>query len=93
MRLRLTILRHALPPVRILWTLGSHLPHQHPDEPASASPLTSQPVSKFLEAVNEIVPLEAEQWGLEDYAVEVDGFECLHFETLGRVLREGDLVV
>ena len=52
-------------------------------------------ISQFLEQVNEVVPLESEDWGLEDYAVEVGGFECLHFAELGGaqgVLREGDVV-
>ena len=49
-------------------------------------------VSQFLEKVNDVIPLESEDWGLEDYAVEVRGFECLHFSELGQVLREDDEV-
>ncbi len=45
--------------------------------------------------MNEVIPLESEDWGLEDYAVEVAGFECLHFWEIGGVggvLRDGDVV-
>jgi len=37
--------------------------------------------------------MESGGWGLEDYAVEVDGFEVLHFQEVERVIREGDEVV
>ena len=85
MRLHLCIQRHGLPPVRILWTVGStDLPHE------SGASLT---ISKFLEQVNDIIPLEADNWGLEDYAVEVGGFECLHFSELNQILKEDDEVV
>ncbi|PGG98486.1 hypothetical protein AJ79_08858 [Helicocarpus griseus UAMH5409] len=35
----------------------------------------------------------AGQWGLEDYTVEVMGFECLHFMEVDGLLRDGDEVV
>ena len=82
MRLRLTIQRHGLPPVNVLWTVRSAVGPQ-------ASGLT---VSQFLEQVNDTIPLEADHWGLEDYAVEVEGFECLHFTELYQVLKEDDQV-
>lgn len=66
-------------------------------------------VAQLLEDVNEVVPLETAisgdvdtlgesdefggQWGLEDYVVEVDGFECLHFMHVDGLLRDGDEVV
>lgn len=60
-------------------------------------------VAQFLEDVNEVIPLETGtalldneyggQWGLEDYAVEVGGSECLHFMEVDRLLRDGDEVV
>ncbi|PKX90316.1 uncharacterized protein P174DRAFT_507055 [Aspergillus novofumigatus IBT 16806] len=60
-------------------------------------------VAQLLEDVNEVVPLETEpaifdsessgQWGLEDYAVEVGGSECLHFMEVDGLLRDGDEVV
>ncbi|KAJ5180833.1 hypothetical protein N7492_004043 [Penicillium capsulatum] len=60
-------------------------------------------IAQLLEDVNEVVPLETEpsvfdpefsgQWGLEDYAVEVNGSECLHFMEVEGLLRDGDEVV
>jgi hypothetical protein len=62
-------------------------------------------IADLLEDVNEVVPLETEeapsgldgepsgQWGLEDYVVEVAGFECLHFMEIEGLLRDGDEVV
>jgi hypothetical protein len=49
-------------------------------------------IARLLEDVNHIIPLEAEHWGLEDYVVEVQGFECLHFSPVSQVLKEDDLV-
>ena len=54
--------------------------------------------------MNEVIPLETQigdadsqydggQWGLEDYVVEVQGFECLHFMEVDGLLRDGDEVV
>ena len=85
MRLQLTVQRHALPPVHLLWSIGLIRP---PYAAAGASPTISQ----FLEQVNDIIPLESEDWGLEDYTVEVRGFECLHFSELNEVLKEDDKV-
>ena len=78
------IQRHSLPPVQLLWTVGD-----------IRSPLMPEPaalVSQLVEQVNEIVPLESEDWGLEDYVVEVRGFECLHFSELSHILRDNDEV-
>ena len=85
MRLQLTIQRHTLPPVHVLWTVGVV-------RPPYAAAGASATVSQLLEQINEIIPLESEDWGLEDYAVEVRGFECLHFSELGQILREDDEV-
>lgn len=84
MRLRLVVQRHGLPPTYVLWTAG-HLP---PNTTNGASGTISQ----LLDQVNEVIPLESEDWGLEDYAVEVGGFECLHFSELSQVLKEDDEV-
>lgn len=81
MRLRLTIQRNGLPAANILWSV--------PDT-NSASAYT---VTRLLEDVNLIVPLEAEHWGLEHYVVEVGGFECLHFMPVGQCLKEDDHVL
>ena len=88
MRLHLIIQRNGLPTTQILWTVNQSV------KPPSAAPpaATSITISQFLEQVNEIIPLEADEWGLEDYAVEVQGFECLHFSELSQVLKEDDEV-
>ncbi|KAL8850515.1 MAG: hypothetical protein Q9221_004563 [Calogaya cf. arnoldii] len=85
MRLRLTIHRHGLPPARVLWTVADVRPPH-----SAAGP--ERTVAQLLEEVNEIIPLESEDWGLEDYAVEVGGFECLHFSGTSQVLKEDDEV-
>ena len=82
MRLRLTVQRHLLPPIRLLWNI--------PARTTSGSGLT---ISQFLEHVNDIVQLEADEWGLEDYAVEVQGFECLHYSEIHHLLKEDDEVL
>ena len=84
MRLGLIIQRQGLPPVQLLWTVGDVL--------SSFTPEPAATISQFLEQLNEIVPLESEDWGLEDYVVEVRGFECLHFSELSHILREDDEV-
>lgn len=81
MRLRLTIHRNGLPTTKIM--------HKLPIPSASAS----MTVSRLLEDVDAIIPLESQHWGLESYTVEtVDGYECLHFEEVGRLLADGDEV-
>ncbi|KAL8802792.1 MAG: hypothetical protein Q9200_006459 [Gallowayella weberi] len=85
MRLRLTVQRHRLPPARVLWTTTAIRP---PYSAAGSEPTIAQ----LLEQINEIIPLESEDWGLEDYAVEVRGFECLHFSEAKDVLKEDDEV-
>ena len=85
MRLQLTVQRHRLPPVKVLYHVGS----VRLTSTATGPNLT---ISQFLEQVNEVIPLESGCWGLEDYAVEVRGFECLHFSELSQVLKEDDEV-
>ncbi|KAF3032643.1 hypothetical protein E8E12_002066 [Didymella heteroderae] len=80
MRLRLTIQRNGLPAANILWAV--------PDTNSAAA----YTVTRLLEDVNLIVPLEAEHWGLEHYVVEVAGFECLHFMPVAQCLKEDDHV-
>ncbi|KAI9829414.1 MAG: hypothetical protein M1819_006351 [Sarea resinae] len=85
MRLRLTVLRHELPPSQVLWIVAD-LPQTH------GSATANHTISQLLDQVNGIIPLEAEDWGLEDYIVEVRGFECLHFSELKSVLKDDDEV-
>lgn len=82
-RLRLVIRRHSVPEVKLVWPCIAN------------DDLT---VSKFLALVNEVVPLESPDWGLEDYVVELadgkgDSFELLHFQPVGKVLKEDDQVL
>ncbi|KAF1813689.1 hypothetical protein P152DRAFT_513085 [Eremomyces bilateralis CBS 781.70] len=81
MRLRLRISRHKLPPANVIWTVA---------EAANGVPCS---VVGFLERVNEIIPLVSSSWGLEDYVVELDGFECLHFRAVTEVFKDEDTVI
>ena len=74
MRLRLNICRHELPPAKVLFGV--------PDSPTS--------VSKLLELINHLVPLESVDWGLEDYVAEHGSFECLHYSDVHQVLKDDD---
>ncbi|ETS81170.1 hypothetical protein PFICI_06172 [Pestalotiopsis fici W106-1] len=82
LRLRLVVRRNGLPETNIIWPV----------------PLENKPtIAKLLEDVNQILPLESADWGLEDYAVELKGsdgvyFECLHFQPVQSVLKEDDQV-
>jgi hypothetical protein len=80
MRVRLSVQRNNLPATNVLWNI--------PDT-NSAQAYT---IARFLEDVNQVLPLEAEQWGLEDYTVEVGGFECLHFAPVVQALKDDDHV-
>ncbi|KAI2621312.1 hypothetical protein GGS21DRAFT_385984 [Xylaria nigripes] len=82
MRLRLVVRRNGLPELRLMWNVR----------------LGGNPtISKLLEQLNDYVPLESGNWGLEDYVVELhdnDGtdFECLHYQLVKNVLRVDDRV-
>ena len=84
MRLCLTIHRQGLPITQVVWTAGLHLGQSTCGE--------SLTISQLLEQVNEVIPLEAEDWGLEDYVVEIRGYECLHFSRLDQILKDEDKV-
>ncbi|KAL9579297.1 MAG: hypothetical protein Q9212_005193, partial [Teloschistes hypoglaucus] len=85
MRLQLTIQRHGLPSARIIWATDLI--------PVSTGTTGSDAtISQLLEQINDIIPLESTDWGLEDYTIEVGGFECLHFSQASRVLKEDDNV-
>lgn len=83
LRLRVTVQRHGLPEVKLVW-------------PCVRSPDLT--VSKFLSQINEVMPLESGEWGLEDYVVELaDGsggsYECLHFQPVAHILKSDDHVL
>ena len=80
MRLRLTIQRHLLASVDILWSVDT------------SNPRATLTIAQLIEQVNEVVPLEHDQWGLEDYVTEVKGYECIHHFRVRDVLRDEDEV-
>ena len=80
MRLRLTIQRHLLPSLDILWSVDT------------GNPQTILTIAQLIEQVNEVVPLEHDQWGLEDYIAELKGYECIHYFRVRDVLKDEDEV-
>ncbi|OHW93907.1 hypothetical protein CSPAE12_07633 [Colletotrichum incanum] len=83
LRLRLVVRRHGVPDVKLLWNATA-------DEDLT--------ISKLLTQINEVIPLESGEWGLEDYAVELkdasgDGFECVHYHLVSKVLKDDDQVL
>ncbi|KAL2269248.1 hypothetical protein VTJ83DRAFT_4094 [Remersonia thermophila] len=82
LRLRLVVRRHALPEVRVVFPIR----------------LDTEPtIANLLEQINEVIPLESNDWGLEDYAVELrdsngSGFECLHFQHVSVTLNDDEEV-
>lgn len=85
MRLRLIIERHALPPVKVVWIVDRVLP-------PLANAGASYTISQLLEQINRTIPLQSDQWSLEDYVVKTGGFECLHFSQIDDVLNNDDEV-
>ncbi|KEQ74300.1 hypothetical protein M436DRAFT_43904 [Aureobasidium namibiae CBS 147.97] len=73
MRIRLQVLRHQLPPTKVLWKVDA-----------------ATTTAELLTQISDFFPLESEGWGLEDYAVHLGGYELLHFQQLGDVLKEDD---
>ncbi|KAI9797186.1 MAG: hypothetical protein M1833_005595 [Piccolia ochrophora] len=87
MRLQLCVRRNQLPHTSIVWAV------EDPFNVASALRTSATgTIAHLLECVNNVVPLEAADWGLEDYVVQLQGHECLHFYELGSLLRDGDQV-
>ncbi|KAK8187128.1 hypothetical protein IWZ00DRAFT_510799 [Phyllosticta capitalensis] len=80
MRLKLTVKRHKLPSVDLLWAVSD-------DNSKKAST-----VAALLEEVNTIIPLETEDWGLDDYVVELGDFEALHFQKITAIFGNDDHV-
>ncbi|PFH55105.1 hypothetical protein XA68_10701 [Ophiocordyceps unilateralis] len=83
LRLRITVQRHGVPEVKLVWPcVRSH-------------DLT---VSKLLAEINEVIPLETCEWGLEDYVLELtdgsgESYECLHFQQVPQILKNDDQVI
>lgn len=78
MRLRIKVLRHALPPREILWSVS--------EDKAKAT------ISQLLEEITHVIPLESDDWGLDDYVVQLDGYDCLHFAQVCDVLKDNDQI-
>lgn len=78
MRLRLKIRRHGLPTARVMWTVDRD------NEGYS--------IADLLQELDDVIPLESDDWGLEDYTVESTGYGCLHFQLVRNVLQDLDLV-
>ena len=82
MRIRLSVNRYSLGTTKIWWDTSII----NEGRPGST-------IAMLLESVNEVCLLEIENFGLEDYVVEVGGWEVLHFQEVEGLLREGDEVV
>lgn len=82
MRIRLALTRHSLGTVKLWWDTASIV---------NGSPNVT--VSALLESVNQVVQLETVTCGLEDYVVEMKGYELLHFQILGDFVKEDDEIV
>lgn len=83
LRLRLVVRRHSLPEVRII----HHVPLEN--DPT---------IADLVDQINEIIPLESPEWGLEDYVVELRNkegyaFECLHFQQVSKLLKDEEEVL
>jgi hypothetical protein len=79
MRLFLRIFRHGLPRTRLVWDIPPHISE-------------TCTIADLLEQVNDVIPLESGDWGLEDYNVECSGYDLLHFQVVDRVLNDADVV-
>ncbi|KAG5919842.1 hypothetical protein E4U61_000541 [Claviceps capensis] len=82
-RLRLAVRRHGVPEVKLVWPCER------------SADLT---IAKLVASVNEVVPLECSEWGLEDYTVELvgadgDSYECLHFQLVAQILKDEDQLI
>lgn len=83
MRLRLVVRRHALPETRIIFTVSLD------EDPG---------IADLIEYVNGVVPLESDDWGLEDYVAELhdaegNAFDLLHFQRVASVLKPDEEVL
>lgn len=82
MRLRLTVKRYGLPETPVVWNVE----------------LETSTIAQLLEQVNDAIPIESNDWGFEDYAVELKGvnginYECLHYQVVSKVFKEDDEVM
>lgn len=80
MRLKLKVQRNNLPDINLLWAAK---------EQDNGNKCT---ISSLLSEVNTSIPLESETWALDDYSVFLDDFECLHYNFISDILKDGDCV-
>lgn len=66
-----------MPEVKVLWPIEKEI----------------NTISELLDSINNAIPLESDSWGLEDYVLEVAGFECLHYANVRSVLNDNDELV
>ncbi len=83
LRLRLHIQRNGLPDTRIAFL---------------ATVARDTTIAKLLEQINEAIPLESANWGLDDYVVELQSwsgvsFECLHYQPVADLLEKDDEIL
>lgn len=79
MRLYLSIERNALAPVKTVWPL-SDLQQKWT-------------IAQLLEAIDKTFPLETQHWGLEDYVVTLNGYECVHHHEIASICKDNDALV
>lgn len=89
MRLRLTVEIAGRAPVSIVWPVV--FPPAYPKK-------SNFLVSDLLVQLNKVFPLErttadGHAFALDMYAVELNGYECLHFQQLDQVFVDGDAVL
>jgi hypothetical protein len=86
MRIFVTILRNCLPATEVVWALPEI-------ELGNGNGTSHFTIAKLLASISGTVPLESEEWGLEDYLLEVGGYECIHYMPAEKLLKDGDHVV
>lgn len=80
----MTVRRHNLPDTNVVWPVDTR---------------SSPTVYRLLELVNEAIPIESgEQWGFEDYVVQVRGkdgvnYDCLHFIPVTNCMKDEDEIL
>ncbi|KAF2401885.1 hypothetical protein EJ06DRAFT_581108 [Trichodelitschia bisporula] len=78
MRLFVEVCRHGLPPSLVTWLVNDDNKH-----------LT---VAGLLSEIDQVFSLESEEWSLEDYILELNGFECLQWQYVRDVLHADDQI-
>ncbi|KIW08995.1 uncharacterized protein PV09_00893 [Verruconis gallopava] len=80
-RIKLKVQRNRLPDVDVVWAVKDVEGRERCT------------VSKLIADVDQSIPLESGEWTLDQYVVELDGYECLHYQFVSDVLKDGDEVI